>query len=133
MRKKATIGDGSELAVCLKQTDELIGTVSGQWEGDTFSVCWNFLSDYGGKGYAYEAAKAYFDFLFFEMNARRIYAYVEDDNIRSQRLCQKLGMRKEGEFKEFISFVRDANGMPIYENTLQFAILKKEWQQNINR
>ena len=27
---------------------------------DTFSPCWNFLPDYGGKGYAFEAAKAYF-------------------------------------------------------------------------
>lgn len=124
---KASVNDGSELAVCLKETDELIGTLSGQWEGDTFSVCWNFLTDYCGKGYAYESAKAYFDFLFSKMNARRIYAYVEDYNVSSQRLCQKLGMRKEGEFKEFISFVNDTDGNPIYENTLQFAILKKEW------
>ena len=52
------IQDGSELAVCLKETGEFIGTLFGLWEGDTFSVCWSFLSDYQGKGYAYEAAKA---------------------------------------------------------------------------
>ena len=38
------------------------------------------------------------------MNARRIYAYVES----SQRLCEKLGMRQKGLFKEFISFKHNA-------------------------
>ena len=57
---------------------------------------------------------------------RRIYAYVEDYNLSSQRLCEKLGMRREGLFKEFVSFVNDEDGVPIYENTMQYAILKKE-------
>lgn len=36
-------------------------------------------------------------------------------------------MRLEGKFKEFISFVNNADGTPKYENTWQYAILKKEW------
>ena len=35
-------------------------------------------------------------------------------------------MRKEGVCKEFVAFVNDNNGNPIYENTLQYAILKNE-------
>jgi hypothetical protein len=35
-------------------------------------------------------------------------------------------MRKEGEFKQFISFIKNPDGTPHYENTFQFAILKKE-------
>lgn len=129
---KKTLDDGSELAVALKDTDELIGTLFGVWEKDTFCVCWNFLAAYGKKGYAYESAKAYLDFLFNRMGARRIYAYVEDDNLSSQHLCQKLGMRLEGIFKEFVSFINQPDGSPLYENTMQFAILKKEWEnQNI--
>ena len=84
--------NASELAVCLKHTNEFIGNLFGLWEKDTFSVCWNFLPNYYGKGYAYESAKVYLDYLFNHMNARRIYAYVEDYNISSQRLCEKLGM-----------------------------------------
>ena len=30
-------------------------------------------------------------------------------------------------FREFVTFVNDENGNPIYENTIQWAILKKEW------
>ncbi|SFQ38895.1 Acetyltransferase (GNAT) domain-containing protein [Lachnospiraceae bacterium XBB1006] len=56
--------------------------------------------DYQGKGYAFEAAYAFFDYLFSEKCARRIYAYTEDNNFSSQHLCEKLGMRKEGEFYE---------------------------------
>lgn len=125
--KKKNLTDGSELVVCLKDSGDFIGTLFGRWEGDTFSVCWNFLPEYGGKGYAFEGAKEYLSFLFNQMNARRIYAYVEEDNSHSIRLCEKLGMRKEGLFIEFISFVNNNDGTPKYENTFQYALLKKEW------
>ena len=42
-----------------------------------------------------------------------------------QHLCEKLGMRREGLFLEFISFVKNPDGTPKYENTLQYAVLKK--------
>ena len=57
--------------------------------------------EYQGKGYAYEAAYAFFDYLFKDKGARRIYAYTEDYNTSSQHLCEKLGMRREGLFLEF--------------------------------
>jgi RimJ/RimL family protein N-acetyltransferase len=94
---------------------------------DTFSPCWMLNAAYQGKGYAYEAAHAFFDYLFSRKGVRRIFAYTEDYNVRSRHLCEKLGMRREGMFLEFVSFVRDADGNPVYENTMQYAILKREW------
>jgi len=38
------------------------------------------------------------------------------------------GARQEGLFKEFVSFINDENGNPVYENTYQYAILKREWK-----
>lgn len=73
------------------------------------------------------------DYLFNKKGARRIYAYTEDYNIPSQKLCEKLGMRREGMFIEFVSFVNDEDGNPIYENTIQYAIIKKEWQSKKER
>ena len=67
------------------------------------------------------------DYLFREKGARRIYAYTEDYNIPCQHLCEKLGMRREGLFMEFVSFVNNPDESPLYENTYQYAILKKEW------
>ena len=124
-------------AIVLKENGKVIGEIDAMPESpapdeknaviDTFSPCWMLHPEYQGKGYAYEAAKAFFDYLFSQKNARRIYAYTEDYNLASQKLCQKLGMRQEGLFREFVSFVKDADGNPIYENTMQWAILKKEW------
>ena len=124
-------------AIVLKENNKVIGEIEAYPEGkdhsdenskDTFSPCWMLNKNYHRKGYAYEAAHAFFDYLFKQKGARRIYAYTEDDNIASQRLCEKLGMRREGLFKEFVSFVKNEDGSPKYENTLQYAILKKEWK-----
>ena len=124
-------------AIVLKENERIIGEIDAMPETpapdqenavlDTFSPCWMLNKNYHGKGYAYEAAQAFFNYLFSEKGARRIYAYTEDYNVSSQKLCEKLGMRREGMFMEFVSFINDESGTPIYENTIQYAILKKEW------
>ena len=55
-------------------------------------------------------------------------SYTEDTNLPSQQLCERLGMRREGLFMEFVSFINNPDGTPLYENTMQYAILKKEWE-----
>lgn len=119
--------DQSQLAVCLKEDNSLIGNLFAIQEEDTYSVGWNFNSKFEGKGLASEAAKGLLHFLFTKKAARRIYCYVEDNNIRSQNLCIRLGMRKEGLFLDYISFVSNEDGTPKYENTMQFGILKREY------
>ena len=134
MKKRAE--DEFYLAIVLKESGKVIGEIFGHPEGtapedevmDTFSPCWMLNLDYSGKGYAYEAAHAYFDYLFSEKGIRRIYAYTEDYNIASQRLCERLGMRREGLFMEFVSFINNPDGTPLYENTMEYAILKREWE-----
>lgn len=119
------------LAICLKETDELIGEVFADKEDpDTFGIGWHINQLFEGRGYAFEAAKAFISWLFDSEGARRIYGYVESDNIRSQNLCSRLGMRYEGCFKEFISFVTNPDGTPKYEDTCVYAVLKKEWSNN---
>ena len=125
-------------AITLKDGGKVIGEIDAYPEAgephagedaprDTFSPCWMLNEAYQGQGYAFEAAQAFFDYLFSQKGARRIYAYTEDYNLSSQHLCEKLGMRREGLFLEFISFVNNPDGTPRYENTVQYAILKKEW------
>lgn len=127
-------------AITLKESGKVIGEIDAYPEAgephadenavkDTFSPCWMLNLNYTGRGYAFEAAHAFFDYLFNEKQARRIYAYTEEDNLPSQRLCERLGMRREGLFMEFVAFVNDPDGTPHYENTYQYAILKREWQR----
>ena len=130
-------------AIVLKENGKVIGEIDAMPETpapdeknavlDTFSPSWMLHPDYQGRGYAFEAAKAFFDYLFYQKGARRIYAFTEDYNLSSQKLCEKLGMRQEGLFREFVTFVNDENGNPIYENTMQWAILKKEWDADRQR
>ena len=128
--------DNDYFAVELKSENKVIGEIwiypepNEELNKDiVFSPCWMLNKAYHGKGYAYESVYAVFDYLFKEKDARRIYIYTEDYNIPCQKLCKKLGMRQEALYKEFISFVTDSDGSPIYENTYEFAILKKEWKQ----
>lgn len=126
--------EDTSIAVCLKETDTLIGDLFFSYEEpDTYNIGWNFNIKAEGKGYAYESATALLSYLFAEKKARRVSAYVEDDNYRSQRLCEKLGMRNEGCFIEFISFVNYPDGTPKYENTMHYAILEKEWKNMMEK
>tara|TARA_R110002020_G_scaffold27505_11_gene88685 strand:+ start:782 stop:1348 length:567 start_codon:yes stop_codon:yes gene_type:complete len=134
-------GDDEYVAVCLQESGQLIGDLlihpDAAWPDDpekpqrpdTVSVGWNFNPLYSGKGYAFEAAQALCAELFTHQSKRRIYAYVEDHNASSRRLCEKLGMRMEGRFLEYVTFQNDSAGNPIYENTVQYAILRHEWNR----
>lgn len=117
------------IAVQSRADGRVIGEVFAHFEEpDTWSIGWHFNGDFTGAGYASEAAAALVDHLFAHRAARRLYAYVEDDNLASQRLCERLGMRREGLFLDFISFEADSEGRPIYVNTYQYALLKRERQ-----
>lgn len=119
--------DDEQIAVCLKGTNQLIGDLFAHAEADTVAVGWNFNPEVSGQGFALEAARALFAHLFEDRSARRLYAYVEDHNTPSQKLCQRLGMRQEGLFLDYVSFQNDDAGQPIYENTIQYALLRREW------
>lgn len=133
---KNRISDPLYFVIELNETGKVIGEIfsdaitTNEFGGpkDTFSLCWMMNDNYQKKGYMQEAAVAYIDYLFNECGARRVFAYTEDYNISCQKLLGKLGFRQEGVYKEFVSFVNDSEGNPLYENTYEYAILKKEWK-----
>ena len=133
-------------AIVLKETGRVIGEIDAESSDykppmlrsrktpppppDTFMPSLILNASHRGSGYAYEATYALFDYLFTRKGVRRIYSYVDDYNACSRHLCEKLGMRREGLFQSFVSFTDAADGTPVYENTFQYAILKKEWDSN---
>ncbi len=102
-----------ERGVVLKATGELIGAVgiapalgpyqrlpsfrkNGEPE-DTFNqpefgLFWAIAPEHQRKGYASEAAQALIDYMFSELNLRRIIATTEFENEGSQAVMRKLGM-----------------------------------------
>lgn len=128
--KRAASSDSVAIALRDGRSSDgsLIGDIFAVPEDDgTYAVGWNLNPAFGGRGYAFEAAHALFAELFERRGARRLYAYVEDHNHASQRLCEKLGMRREALFLEFVTFRNDEQGLPVYENTMQYALLAREW------
>ncbi len=130
-------------AIVLKKSGKVIGEIEAEQSPyvppmlhsrkeappppDTFSPSLILNAAHRGRGYAYEATYALFDYLFSQKGVHRIFTYVDDYNARSQHLCEKLGLRREGLFRELVSFIDDAEGKPVYENTIQYAVLKQEW------
>ena len=116
-------------AVCLKSTGKLIGNIYlAKQDFDTWELGYVFNSNYQGKGYATESAKALLDYLFLNCNAHRIVAMCNPLNIASRELLERLGMRKEGYLIKSIWFFRDENNNPIWQDTYEYAILKEEWK-----
>lgn len=78
---------------------------------------------YWGKGYMREALLELLKVGFHQLELRRVIAYVSVDNIRSQKLLESFGFRKEGILKEAEKL---SDGC--YHDMVLYAMLKKEWR-----
>ncbi|WP_423917351.1 GNAT family N-acetyltransferase [Frigoribacterium sp. 2-23] len=91
------------LAVTLEADGALVGEVSARLhdvESAQVEIGWVFDPDHAGRGYATEAAEALIQHLFFDQRVHRIFARLDADNIASARLCERLGMSREGHLVE---------------------------------
>ncbi|HZY69156.1 MAG TPA: GNAT family protein, partial [Devosia sp.] len=77
--------------------------------------------DAHGQGYATEAARALTAFGFGTMRLHRIFARCDARNGRSERVMQRLGMRKEAHFREHMQ----RKGR--WDEELIYAILEGDW------
>lgn len=62
---------------------------------DDIDIGFAFFPEFGGQGYAFEAARATVDYAFAQHGLRRIVAITAQDNIASIRLLEKLGFVQE--------------------------------------
>lgn len=114
---------GDKYAVVLQSTSQLIGHISFErYFGEhTYEIGWVFHPDYYNKGYASEAAYAILAYGFEQLQLHRIVATCQPENIGSYRVMEKIGMRKEGFFKQCIP---DGDG---WWDEYYYAILRSEW------
>jgi RimJ/RimL family protein N-acetyltransferase len=82
----------------LRATGELVGRAGlyhpPDWPG--LEVGWTVARPHWGNGYAGEAGRSAMDWARDELGADRVISLIADDNHRSQRVAEKLGMRVEG-------------------------------------
>lgn len=69
-------------------------------EDGAVDLGYRFHRRYWGIGYATEAAMACRDHAFTVLGLDSIYAHAAHDNLASQRVLTKIGMRYSGEFQE---------------------------------
>ena len=81
--------------VILKENNKKIGAV-GIFERDGLEVLdigFSFFEEFEGKGYAYESAMKIKEIAKDEFNISKISAITTKDNISSQKLIEKLGLK----------------------------------------
>ena len=122
-------GGDSFLAVCLKDSSQLIGFVRlNPEEGDgqrDFNIGYVFNSDFHGLGYATEACRAVLNRAFCQLQADRMVTGTAALNQASCRLLERLGFQKSCE--EIASFKTAEDGNPIEFLGYRYSISRDEW------
>lgn len=106
--------------------DKVIGKIYfSKRDFGTYEIGYTFHGKFQGKGYACESVKGMMAYAFKNMGVRRIIAEVNTRNDKSNRLVERLGMRREAEHKEIFPNKADQNK---YEDFYVYAVLAKEFE-----
>ncbi|WP_211192663.1 GNAT family N-acetyltransferase [Actinoplanes sp. TBRC 11911] len=119
--------DGDRILLGVELDGRLIGDVrlksSGTLADRQGEIGWVFHPGYAGHGYATEAARALVRLGFDELKLHRIWAQLDPRNTASARVCERLGMRREGVLREESWFKGEWADLAVY------ALLASEWAE----
>ena len=85
--------------------NKVIGTISVCYSDEVTEIAgiaYTLGYDYWGKGYMTEVAKAVKEFLFEEVNYRKIIAGCDSENISSSKVMENIGMKREAVLRKQI-------------------------------
>lgn len=113
-------------AVVRKEDGRLIGYLLCNQidEPGIYELGWIFHRSFWRRGYAYEAASALMDRLFRVRGVHKVMAETEDA-VRSLALMEKLGLRREGVFRQHC-LNRDGRWLDLY----WYGLLREEYLKN---
>ncbi|UQD57044.1 GNAT family N-acetyltransferase [Flavobacterium sp. K5-23] len=105
IRNQYVINGIGRYAVILKETNEFMGWAGIKYVTETennqvnfYDIGYRLIEDFWGKGYGYEAAKAWLDYGFNEMNIQKMVGTVNKDNIASRKILEKIGLKITSEY-----------------------------------
>jgi RimJ/RimL family protein N-acetyltransferase len=119
------LGDQARaFAVVLKAERQLIGhMIFHPWFAPRiYEIGWALNKRYHGQGYATEAAAALLRYGFETLKVHRIIATCQPENAASYRVMEKIGMQREGHFRQCIE--RDAT---TWWDEYFYAIVEDDW------
>ncbi len=117
--------DAVDLAVVLPDSGTLIGDVAlflRNPEHRQGEIGYVFHPDYGGRGYATEAARVLLGLGFDDYGLHRIVGRIDARNTASARVLERLGMRREAHFVEN-EIVKGE-----WTDEVVYAMLEDEWR-----
>ena len=118
-------GEPSPWGIVLKESGMLIGTIGYQNLNSNHScaeVGFTLSRPYWNKGLMTEALREVLRFGFEKLNLNRIEARCKVDNIASERVMKKCGMKLEGVMREQM-FVKGE-----YHDLKMYSVLKREYE-----
>jgi RimJ/RimL family protein N-acetyltransferase len=115
-------GQWFTFALELKETERLVGHVALKIiEAGQAEIGFTMARSSHGKGLACEGTACVLDYLFTKLRLHRVVAIADCDNEKSIALLERLGMRREGHFRQNIWFKGRWGSEYLY------AILREEW------
>lgn len=96
------LSNESMLSLAVVYKNKVIGDLSVWYTDmkDTVEIGYSFSNEVAGKGLATEAVSSLVVQLFDVFNIHRLQAKLDARNIASQKLCERIGMRKEAHFTQ---------------------------------
>jgi RimJ/RimL family protein N-acetyltransferase len=88
-------------------------------------IGYTLARQYHGAGVATEAVRALLDYAFTTLQLHRVTATVDCDNSPSMRLLERVGMRREGHFRQCTWFKGQ------WCDEYLYAILREEWAARV--
>ena len=116
--------DNDLIILAVEHEGRVIGDVvikAGLMADRQAEIGWVFNPDYQGRGLATEAARELLALAFGDLAMHRAWAQLDPRNVASARLCERLGMRQEGHFRQDMWFKGEWGDTAIY------ALLAAEW------
>jgi RimJ/RimL family protein N-acetyltransferase len=108
-----------------KTTNEWVGQVyvgPTDWKLPEFTIGYVADVNYEGKGYISEAVRRVLKMLFEDLDAHRVRSECDERNVRSTRLLERCGFRREGHSRET---KRSADGA--FHGDFQYAMLSRDY------
>ena len=116
-------------AVILKQNGKMIGHLYLEQilpkDRLTWELGYIFNPNYQHKGYASESANALVEYALKELKVHRVMARCNPDNAASWRLLERIGFKREGNFKKYGFVHKDENNNPIWTDAYEYSRIEE--------
>jgi ribosomal-protein-alanine N-acetyltransferase len=112
-------------AVLIRNGDQFIGMANyhaRQPWNRRLAVGWILVPQFRQRGYMQEATRALLTYCFDTLETHRIEAEIEPDNLRSIRLAERLGFRREGLLRDRACVAGEPRSIWMY------GLLRPEWK-----